>query len=782
MIDKILSGLNKAQIDGVQTVEGPVMVIAGAGSGKTRVLTCRVAWLMAHHQVNPFQILALTFTNKAAREMQERIRNILGNDARNVWMGTFHSIFAKILRFEAEHLGYTKSFSIYDTDECKSLIKNIIKEMNLDTDAYKPALVLNRISMAKNNLYSYEQYLSSGTFQSQDVADKKPFIGELYKAYQMRLRRYDAMDFDDLLFNMNILLRDFPDVLEKYQRLFKYILVDEYQDTNFSQYVIIKKLAAQHRNICVVGDDSQSIYAFRGANIQNILKFKKDYPETVTIKLEQNYRSSKVIVEASNRIIENNEGRIPKKIWTDNTQGNLIKVIQADSDREEGVLVANDIFEQKMNNQLMNSDFVILYRTNAQSRALEEALRHRNIPYKVVSGMSFYARKEIKDVLAYFKVVMNPRDEESLLRIINYPARGIGDTTLGKLRTVALAHNTALWNVCQSPESFETSLPESMTKKVKQFCGMMTNFAERLHTSDAFTLAHSIVSASGILTEFQKENTPESISRKENVEELLNAIQAFATGQLDAPGSAPGGEHDPEKNQQLRTLNAFMQDIALVSDVDEKDDNPNKVSLMTIHAAKGLEFPFVYVTGLEENLFPNTQMIASQADLEEERRLFYVAVTRAERNLTLSYAQLRFRWGELMMCEPSRFLDEIDESLVSQIPKKMSIPANLKQSSEFRVPSSEFRVSSSKFQTSKPETRNPNLKKVSNLSSSSSKPSAAAQNLNLIPGMRVEHQKFGIGTVISVEGVGDNAKAHVDFDNAGQRMLMLRFAILTVVD
>ena len=784
MTDRILEGLNEPQIEGVQCVDGPVMIIAGAGSGKTRVLTCRVAWLMAQHHVNPFNIMALTFTNKAAREMQERIRNITGNDARNVWMGTFHSIFAKILRFEAEHLGYTKSFTIYDTDECKSLIKNIIKEMNLDADVYKPAVVLNRISTAKNNLYSFEQYLASGTFEAQDIADKKPQIGALYKAYQMRLRRYDAMDFDDLLFNMNVLLRDFPDVLAKYQRLFKYILVDEYQDTNFSQYVIIKKLAAQHRNICVVGDDSQSIYAFRGANIQNILNFKKDYPDATIIKLEQNYRSTKIIVEASNRIIENNEGRIHKKIWTDNDKGNPIKIIQADSDREEGVLVANDIFEQKMNCQLMNSDIAILYRTNAQSRALEEALRHRNIPYRILSGISFYGRKEIKDVLAYFKVVLNHRDEESLLRIINYPARGIGDTTIGKVRTAALAHNVPLWNVCQNPENFQTGLPESMMNKIKQFCAMMTNFSERVQTSDAFTLAHSIVSASGIVSEFQKEETPEAISRKENVEELLNAIQAFATGKLDAPGSAPGGEYEQEQNQ-LRTLDAFMQDIALVSDVDEKDDNPNKVSMMTIHAAKGLEFPFVYVTGLEENLFPNTQMLASRADLEEERRLFYVAVTRAERNLTLSYSQLRFRWGELVMCEPSRFLDEIDETLILQIPPKMSLPVN---EHGFRNVQTHGRSSLQPQQQKQPQQPPPaprmdNFKKVSEISSKNVETHnrASLQNQNITSGMRVEHQKFGVGTVISVEETGDNAKAHVNFDNAGQRMLMLRFAILKEV-
>ena len=774
MIDKILENLNEAQISGVQAVEGPVMIIAGAGSGKTRVLTCRVAWLMAQHRVNPFNILALTFTNKAAKEMQERIRNMIGNEARNVWMGTFHSIFAKILRFEAEHLGYTKSFTIYDTDECKSLIRNIIKEMNLDHDVYKPASVLNRISTAKNNLYSYEQYLSSGTFQAQDNEDKKPLMGELYKAYQMRLKRYDAMDFDDLLFNMNVLLRDFPDILTKYQRLFKYILVDEYQDTNFSQYVIIKKLAAQHRNICVVGDDSQSIYAFRGANIQNILNFRKDYPEAEIIKLEQNYRSTQVIVEASNRIIEKNEGRIPKIIWTENDKGNLIKIIQADNDREEGVLVANDIFEQKMNNQLMNSDFAVLYRTNAQSRALEESLRHRNIPYRILSGISFYGRKEIKDVLAYFKVVLNPRDEESLLRIINYPARGIGDTTMGKLRTAAIAHNVPLWDVCQSPESFEAPLPESMVKKVKQFCGMMTNFAERLPASDAFTLAHSIVAASGMLLEYQRENTPEAINRKENVEELLNAIQAFSTGQLDAPGSAPGGESEEEKNQ-LRTLNAFMQDIALVSDVDEKDDDPNKVSMMTIHAAKGLEFPYVYVTGLEENLFPNTQMLASQADLEEERRLFYVAVTRAEKNLTLSYSQLRFRWGDLVMCEPSRFLDDIDESLLLQIPKKMSIPVT---EHGFRTENNTFTFPS----YSKNSNINPETSKLKPLNSPSLRTSTRNENLNSIkPGMLVEHQKFGIGTVLSVEGTGDNAKANVNFDDVGLKMLMLRFAILKEV-
>ncbi|MDR0364443.1 MAG: UvrD-helicase domain-containing protein [Bacteroidales bacterium] len=771
MKEKILEGLNPPQIEGVKSVEGPVMVIAGAGSGKTRVLTCRAAWLMSEHQVDPFNILALTFTNKAAREMKERIIKMVGDEGRNVWMGTFHSIFARILRMEAEHLGYEKNFTIYDTDDSKNLMKTIIKEFNLDTDVYKPSSVLYRISMAKNNLYSYEQYLENSTFRTQDEEDNKPMIGELYKIYQVRLKRFGAMDFDDLLFYMNVLLRDFPDVLMKYQRLFKYILVDEYQDTNFSQYVIVKKLAALYRNVCVVGDDAQSIYAFRGANIQNILNFQQDYPDVKIIKLEQNYRSTKVIVEASNCVIKHNEKQIHKKIWTSNDEGSQIKVMQAESDREEGVLIANDIFEQKMNHQMMNSDFAILYRTNAQSRALEEALRRRNIPYRILSGMSFYGRKEIKDVLAYFRVVINHNDEEALLRIINFPARGIGDTTLGKIKAAALALNMPFWKIAQNPLKYNVQLPEGIIKKIQSFLTMITNFSAALPTTNAFELATSIVQASGILFEFQKENTPEAISHKDNIEELLNGVQAFTEGEIDAPGSAVI-ETEPKR---LRTLDTFMQDIALVSNVDEKNDNPNTVSMMTIHAAKGLEFPFVYIAGLEENLFPNTQMLTSRLDLEEERRLFYVAVTRAERQLTLSYAQMRFRWGNLTFCEPSRFLTEIDDELVLDIPKKMSMPSIESSSSK-----SESSVKEKKpiIPVQKPISLK--LKKLSEISPAMSQSSAIYVDIQ--ENMRVFHQKFGKGTVKNIEGKGDNKKAIVLFDDAGERTLLMRFAKLDVIE
>lgn len=766
MREKILEGLNPPQIEGVQTTEGPVMVIAGAGSGKTRVLTCRVAWLMSECGVDPFHILALTFTNKAAREMKERIINMVGQEGRNLWMGTFHSIFARILRMEAEHLGYERNFTIYDTDDCKSLMRTIIKELNLDTDVYKPASVLHRISMAKNNLYSYEQYLENQTFKAQDEEDKKPLIGELYKTYQTRLRRFGAMDFDDLLFNMNVLLRDFPDVLLKYQQLFKYILVDEYQDTNFSQYVIVKKLAALYRNVCVVGDDAQSIYAFRGANIQNILNFQKDYPDVKIIKLEQNYRSTKMIVEASNSVIKNNENQIHKRVWTSNDEGAHIKVIQAESDREEGVLIANDIFEQKMNHQLMNSDFAILYRTNAQSRALEEALRRRNIPYRILSGLSFYSRKEIKDLLAYFRLIINHNDEEALLRIINYPTRGIGDTTLGKIKAASLALNVPFWDVAQNPLKHNVALPEGVMKKVQSFLTMIANFSAALPTTNAFELASSVVHASGMMLEFQKENTPESISRKDNVEELLNAIQAFTEGKIDAPGSA-AVETEPKT---LRTLDAFMQDIALITDADEKDDNPNTVSMMTIHAAKGLEFPFVYIAGLEENLFPNTQMLTSRLDLEEERRLFYVAVTRAERQLTLSHAQMRFRWGNLTFCEPSRFLEEIDEALLLDIPKKMSMPS---------VAPPTPRAEEPRPIPPKPK----DMSKFKKISAVAPKPAVmAASNLDLQVGMRVMHQKFGAGTIKSIDGKGDNMKTVVDFDASGEKTLLMRFAKLEVLE
>ena len=778
----ILDQLNEPQREAVTTVEGPVMVIAGAGSGKTRALTYRIAYMISQG-IDPFSIMALTFTNKASREMRDRIAKLIdASDARSVWIGTFHSIFARILRIEAEKIGYTSNFTIYDTDDSKNLIKQIITDMQLDIKTYPPKNVLNRISAAKSNLYSPEDYLKDADFQDIDYKAKRPLIGQIFKAYNNRLHRANAMDFDDILYFTNLLFRDNPDVLYKYQSHFRYILVDEYQDTNYAQYLIVKRIAAMFRNLCVVGDDAQSIYAFRGANIQNILNFRNDYPEYKLIRLEQNYRSTKTIVNASNSIIAHNKDQIKKKVWSDNEQGEPIGVLHALSDTEEGMLVANSIFGFKMSRQLKNKDFAILYRTNSQSRSIEEALRKQNIPYTIYGGLSFYDRKEVKDLLAYFRVVINPEDEQALLRIINYPARGIGETTKQKLQVLADQQGVSIWQ-CVSNNVFPADLNSGAIGKIRDFVVMMKSFQVQQNKMNAFDLARHITNTIGMIKLLKEDDSPEGVSRVDNVEELLNAIMEFSDRQVD--------ETTGETAQV--DLATFMEQVALVSDADtKKDPDADTVTLMTIHSAKGLEFPYVYVVGMEENLFPGIQSLGSRAELEEERRLFYVAVTRAMTKLTLSYAERRYRNGNLTMSEASRFLDEIDTELLDK-PHKASFHGT----SSFDTPSffggyrngsrntgftprySGNANSSPRQQFVKRETPKP----------ATSQAMAAVGSTDFVPsnpdrleeGMRVMHQKFGAGTIISINGAGANKKATVRFDTEGTKNLMLMYAKLRII-
>ncbi len=755
----ILDGLNEPQKEAVTAIDGPVMVIAGAGSGKTRVLTHRVAYLL-EQEVDAFNILALTFTNKAAREMKERIIKLISSsEGKNVWMGTFHSIFARVLRAESEKLGYPNNFTIYDNDDSKRLINTIVKELNLDKKVYKSNAVLHRISSAKSNLLSPADYNNNAELVQQDKYANRPETGRIYTIYNKRLFTAQAMDFDDLLFNMNVLLRDFPDALHKYQKRFRYILVDEYQDTNYAQYLIVKKLAADNENICVVGDDAQSIYAFRGANIQNILNFRKDYPDLQTIKLEQNYRSTKVIVQAANSVIKHNKEQIFKEVWTQNDEGEKIQLIKAATDNEEGVKVAGSIFELKMNDHAPNDAFAILYRTNAQSRSLEEALRKQNIPYRIYGGLSFYKRKEIKDLLAYFRLVINQKDEDALRRVINYPARGIGNTTLDRLTIAADKAEVSLWDVLLNPMAYNVAINSAASGKVMAFANMIRSFSVQLKARPAFDLAKSIAYTSGIWRSLDQDKTPEGVSRLENIEELLNAIKDFTETDEVQLG-------DEESDQSIRTLDQFMQDIALLTDADEKDDDPNKVSLMTIHAAKGLEFPYVYVVGLEENLFPSAHSLIVRADLEEERRLFYVAVTRAEKRLFLTYADNRYRWGNLTFCEPSRFIEEINPDFI-QSAQKAKVPVKNSFSTESAMPKLKFKTDQSKLKKIEP-------KKV--------KEAIAASSEEIQAGMEVEHLRFGRGKVVNVEGSGANKKASVFFHGVGQKQLLLRFAKLKIVN
>jgi len=770
----LLEQLNDVQQEAVKNTEGPSMIIAGAGSGKTRVLTYKIAHLI-EKGIDPFTIMALTFTNKAAREMKERIESIVkSTEARNVWMGTFHSIFARILRIEAEKLGYPSSFTIYDSDDSKSIIKKILKEQQLDDKIYKPNQVLGRISSAKNNLISHIDYNNNPELTQVDKDAGKAKIGLIYTLYQERLRKASAMDFDDLLFNTNVLLRDFPDVLIKYQRRFKYFLVDEYQDTNHSQYLIVKRLAAQTENLTVVGDDAQSIYAFRGANIQNILNLNKDYPNLKVFKLEQNYRSTKNIVGIANAIIKKNKKQIDKSIWTDNNEGEKIRLVSTLSDNEEGNNVARTIFSIKNNEHVKNADIAILYRTNAQSRAMEDSLRRMNIPYKIFGGLSFYGRKEIKDMLAYYRLVINPNDEEALLRVINYPKRGIGQTTIEKLRVEANRLNISLWDLICGLAS-NPIIARGTSMRILDFVNMIKSFQIDLKKKNAYELANHIAKHSGILpTLYQARDDDEGIMRFENLEELLAGIKEFSETENDEVGAS-----------SLRTLDEFMQDIALQTDADEKNkDNADKVSLMTIHASKGLEFPYVFIVGLEENLFPSMMAVNSRSEIEEERRLFYVALTRGEKQVFLSYSESRYKWGNLQYSEPSRFISELDSSFIDDQTSDM-----IMSSEKLNPIKAEDKKNKGSFTSKK--TFKPKLQKETktvssvpkNLKKANTMEKGASNNqANTIKvGMEVFHDRFGRGKVLTIEGTGENKKASVFFNNSGTKTLLLRFAKLRIL-
>ena len=768
-----LEKLNPAQKEAVVNTEGPSMVIAGAGSGKTRVLTYRIAHLLKQG-AKPWSILALTFTNKSAKEMKSRIADVVGeNMARALWMGTFHSIFARILRTEHEIIGYPSSFTIYDSADSKSLIKSIIKELLLDDKIYKPGVVSGRISNAKNNLVTPIAYAENAELRQFDKSIRMPKILEIYKEYNKRCFLSGAMDFDDLLLKTNILFRDHPEVLQKYQEKFDYVLVDEYQDTNYAQYLIIKKLAAIHSNVCVVGDDAQSIYSFRGARIENILNFKKDYPQHKLFKLEQNYRSTQNIVNAANSIIKKNKRQIPKVVFSENEKGSLIKVLSALTDNEEGFLVANEISDTLHRDHFKYEDFAILYRTNAQSRVFEEALRKRNIPYKIYGGLSFYQRKEIKDLLSYFRMVVNSADNEALKRIINFPARGIGATTLSKLENAASQAGSSIWQVIEQLPLVNTALLNNGTiKKIQGFIDLILQFKELEQTQDAYDLAKAIAEKSGIMQDLYKDKSPEGVSRFENIQELLNAIQDFTIN----------GREEGLPNR----LANYMEEVSLLTDMDnEKPEDFDKVSLMTVHAAKGLEFKNVFVVGLEENLFPSNQSGQKKTteDFEEERRLFYVAVTRAETNAYLSFALQRYKWGNLEFCTPSRFLEEIDQEFVD-----MTL-AQQKQSSRFgsgietpKDPNQPWK------KPGKPEVSpiagknllNRNFVKLNDSFKKSSE-FVGDDPSGIHTGMTVEHQRFGIGKVLRIEGIAPNLKATVFFQTAGQKQLLLKFAKLKIV-
>ena len=774
-MENYIDELNTAQKEAVLHKTGPLMVIAGAGSGKTRVLTFRMAHLM-QQGVDAFNILALTFTNKAAREMKHRIATLVGaSEAKNLWMGTFHSVFAKLLRVEGHRLGYPNNFTIYDTQDSQRLISSIIKEMGLDTELYKYKQIQNRISSYKNSLITVKAYFNNPELMETDAMAKRPRLGEIYQNYVERCFRAGAMDFDDLLLKTNELLTRFPDVLARYQDRFKYILVDEYQDTNHSQYLIVKALADRYQNICVVGDDAQSIYSFRGANISNILNFQKDYDGVAMYRLEQNYRSTQTIVEAANTVISHNKNQIDKKVWTDNEPGQPITVHRSPTDAEEGRFVASSIWETQHQEHKKPSDFAVLYRTNAQSRAIEDALRKRDIPYKIFGGLSFYQRKEIKDVLAYLRLIVNPQDEEAFKRIINFPARGIGDATIDKLTLAADQQQISLFDVLTRLDQGLLAVHGGTRNKLEEFARMIQSFQVLEKQLDAFELAAQVVKKTGLLLEFKKDGTPEGVAKMENIEELLNGIKDFVEGQqeiADARGA----------------LTEFLEDVALATDMDRDMDGEDQVALMTIHLAKGLEFPVVYIVGLEEDLFPSAMSMNTRSELEEERRLFYVALTRAEQKAYLTYAQTRYRWGKLVDAEPSRFIEEIDEKYL-----------------EHTVPLTGYRYKSiidkdifGEVDTSKLRTQKP----VSGIPPKQNQPTSAqlqklrkikpdigipvdrgnALSLDLQKGDWVDHPRFGRGVVKSLEGLGNDLKADIDFEHGGSKKLLLRFAQLTKID
>jgi DNA helicase II / ATP-dependent DNA helicase PcrA len=760
MTTNYLEDLNEPQRQAVINTDGPSLIIAGAGAGKTRVLTYRIVHLL-RQGVPAGRILALTFTNKAAMEMKERITKVVGYEvARHLWMGTFHSVFAKILRMEGERLGYKPSFTIYDSSDSKSLIRNIIKELNLDDNIYKPGAIASRISAAKNSLVTSGMYASDASMQDYDKSARMPLMADIYKMYASRCFKANAMDFDDLLLNTNILFRDSQEVLSKYQERFSYVLVDEYQDTNYSQYLIVKKMSARHRNICVVGDDAQSIYSFRGARIENILEFKNDYSDYKLFKLEQNYRSTQMIVNAANTIIANNEGQIEKNVFSMNEPGEKIQVFQALTDQEEGFNVSSDIFDKKFAQQLNWSDFAILYRTNAQSRIFEETLRKKNIPYKIYGGLSFYERKEIKDVLSYFRMVINPEDEEALRRSVNYPKRGIGDTTIQKVLELASTLDATPWSILCDASGFPDHFNQATAKKLHLYTDVINNLRLNYDITDAFTKAREIAIGSGIMRELKEGKTPEEINRYENLEELLNAIKGFT--------------ESAETNGEPSTLEAYLANVALLTDQDtEKAEDRNKVTLMTMHSAKGLEFKHVYIVGMEDTLFPSPMSSGSARELEEERRLFYVALTRAEKQATLSYALNRYKWGNLEHSNPSRFIREVDQKFL-QYPQTGGKPFG--HNGQVKSP-----VIPATTKETPPKYIIPNdgrLKKISKTENHPGAPSVMESGEVFTEGDRVEHERFGKGVIASIEGNAPNTTATVEFEKEGSKKLLLRFARL----
>jgi DNA helicase II / ATP-dependent DNA helicase PcrA len=769
-----LKDLNGVQYDAVTQVDGPSLVIAGAGSGKTRVLTYRIANLL-NKGVYARTILALTFTNKAAKEMKERIGHLVGESkAKALWMGTFHSVFARILRMESEALGYPSTFTIYDSQDSKNSVRQIIKAMNLDEQIYKPNDVFGRISHAKNNLITPQAYSSSPHLTEADKLAKRPLTFEIYAQYVTRCYKAGVMDFDDLLLVTNILFRDFPEILQKYQKMFQYILVDEYQDTNYAQYLIIKKLAQQHRNICVVGDDAQSIYSFRGAKIENILNFRNDYNDYKLFKLEQNYRSTQNIVDAANSLIHKNKNQIQKKVFSENSIGDKIKVIKCTTDQEEGFVVANSITDIKFSERMVYRDFAILYRTNAQSRIFEEALRKRNIPYKVYGGLSFYQRKEIKDVLAYLRLVINQRDDEAFRRVINYPARGIGETTIGKIEEYAQHIGKSLFEVAASLELLQIDINKGTKNKVSSFVQFILNLNQQLASTDAYEIACQVTNGSGIIKEMKEDKSPENISRYENIEELLNSIREFI--QQNATENGPV------------TLENYLENVALLTDSDlEKSEDQDMVTIMTVHSSKGLEFKVVFIVGLEEKLFPSGRSDFSITDLEEERRLFYVALTRAKEKAFLSHVDLRYKWGNPESCTPSRFISEIDEQYLELPGEPDNLFSTNDEEEGFNRWGRKPRFTS---KNTAPETElfsTPQFKPKKLISIEKASQRAGSSESfqyddpsKIQVGMQVSHERFGLGKVIHIEGTPPDAKATVFFQTSGQKQLLLKFAKLKI--
>lgn len=807
-----LDQLSPVQREAAVNYQGPSLIVAGAGSGKTRVLTYRIAHML-EEGVPPYHILALTFTNKAAREMKERIGSLVSPArARSLWMGTFHSVFARILRNEADKLGYPSSFTIYDTADSRNVVKQILKEMNLSDETYKPNEIFSRISLAKNNLVTAAAYESNTALMAEDRERRRPQFVEVYKRYTQKCKEYGAMDFDDLLLNMNVLFRDFPDALAKYQYQFRYVLVDEYQDTNMAQYLIVKKIVEAHRNICVVGDDAQSIYSFRGAKIENILRFQQDYPEAKIFKLEQNYRSTQTIVNAANSVIGKNQRQLRKKLFSDNDAGEKIKVHKAYTDQEEALIVVNDIYSVARGKQVPYNDMAILYRTNAQSRVLEEALRSRNIPYKIYGGLSFYQRKEIKDVLAYIRLVVNHKDDEALRRIINYPARGIGDVTVGKIAATAQRHAISMWEVINTLTPEQMELRGAAAKKIGEFVEMIRELSAAVYTTPAYEMGLKVATRSGIIGSFRMQQTPEAMSVLENIEELLNSIASYTETEMrDNPDGTPP------------TIDAWLQNVSLLTDMDnDKEEDRNHVTLMTIHSAKGLEFEYVYIVGLEETLFPSQMCMDSPESLEEERRLFYVALTRAKKEAALSFAQTRFRWGNVTANRPSRFIREIDEEFLD--PQYADDPfdrfpaddddnsggfqgfrrpfgqrnagetatSSGNRESQRKVNYPGRRTTSENTQKTPPRVVIPVPRDTEKMRSMGARPVSpeSETSRNTAPaspggptvGTRVEHDKFGIGSVVALEETANGTKATVDFDAAGAKTLLLKYARLRIVE